>query len=61
MVYGGESAEYGVFIDIRPIRRGVFRVVEVFEEEYYSYNEHGEIEDRHFREIKTKTVAIYRP
>lgn len=61
MHYEGESGDYGVSIDIVPIGRGVFRVVEVYEEEYYTYNKYGEVEDRHFRIVKTKTVAIYRP
>lgn len=55
------SGEYGVSIDIVPIRRGVFRVVEVYEEEYYSYDEYGDVQDRHDRVVKTKTLAIYRP
>lgn len=61
MDYDMKSGEYGVYIDIVPIRRGVFRVVEVYEEEYYSYDEYGDVQDRHFRVVQTKTVAIYRP
>tara|TARA_B100000035_G_C20724878_1_gene432888 strand:+ start:238 stop:546 length:309 start_codon:yes stop_codon:yes gene_type:complete len=61
MDYDMKAGEYGVSIALRPIRRGVFRVVEVYEEEYYSYDEYGDIEDRHFRVVQTKTVAIYRP
>ena len=61
MEYYRESSEYGVSTVVRPTRRGASRVVEVFQEEYYTYNEHDEIEERHYREVKTKTVAIYRP
>jgi len=61
MQYEREAGEYGVSTVLRPARRGVSRVVEVYEEEYYTYNEHDEIEDRHYRVVKTKTVAIYRP
>ena len=46
---------------LRPIRRGVSRVVEVLEEEYYSYDIDGDIQDRHVRVVNTETVAIYRP
>ena len=61
MQYEMESGEYGVYIDVVPIRRGVSRVIEVYEEEYWTYNQYGEVQDRLFRIVKTKTVAIYRP
>ena len=61
MQHKTEPGEYGVSTVLRPARRGGSRVVEVFEEEYYTYNEHDEIEERHYRVVQTKTVAIYRP
>ena len=61
MDYDREPREYGVSTVLRPARRGVSHVVEVFEEEYYSYDINGDILDRHFRVVQTKTVAIYRP
>ena len=61
MQYYREPGEYGVSTVLRPARRGVSHVVEVFQEEYYSYDIDGDIQDRHFRVVKTKTVAIYRP